>query len=115
MSSPSEVVRFMENQNEINQSLREEISSIKSILIEVKTVGILTHEQTKKTNGRVNRLEAFRNFLLGGAATIGVIWSIVTWVIPYFRTDTLSNKDFEQVQAFIKSKSLESYEKNINY
>lgn len=53
--SPSEVLRFMEQQLDINKENIVAHTEIKEMLVELKTVVVGIHEQTKKTNGWINK------------------------------------------------------------
>lgn len=53
--SPSEILRFMEQQLEINKENIVAHAEIKEMLVELKTVVVGIHEQTKKTNGWINK------------------------------------------------------------
>jgi hypothetical protein len=60
--SPSpETLRFMERQLTINKELGESISEVKELVIQIKTTTENIHEQTRLTNGRVNRHDDFIN------------------------------------------------------
>lgn len=50
-----ETLRFMEQQLEINKENTEAHAEIKEMLVELKTVVVGIHEQTKKTNGWINK------------------------------------------------------------
>lgn len=42
------------------------------------------HEQTKKTNGRVTKLEAWRNIIVGAGCMLSIIFTIFKFIYPLF-------------------------------
>ena len=52
-----ETLRFMEKQNEINEKVMDSLTGIKTDLAVIKNTVDGIHEQTKRTNGRVNKLD----------------------------------------------------------
>jgi len=61
-ASPSqETLRFMQEQIEINKQNSAEHTDIKLILVRMEGKIDTIHEQTLKTNGRVNKIEDWKN------------------------------------------------------
>jgi len=59
-SEPSpETLRFMSEQIEINKKNIEDHAEIKETLVRILTMSGAIHEQTLKTNGRVNKLDTY--------------------------------------------------------
>lgn len=99
-----EIQRYMERQDKLmseviseQKNVGENLSSIKEVLKQVLV-------QTTKTNGRVNRLEGFRFIAKGVFITIGVMWTVFTFVVPYvkdyYTAKTVSDEEFNNFRAY---------------
>ena len=51
------------------------------LLIEIHTIVKQTHEQACKTNGRVTKLEAWRNYIGGGIALFCIFGLPMLWML----------------------------------
>lgn len=87
-----------------NTELRLTFADIKSEIAEVKSIGIDTHSQAKKTNGRVNLLEKFM-WVASGALLI------LTPIVGWLAVDYLNHRDQVpslQVQTAVET-ALDNY------
>jgi hypothetical protein len=98
----AETLRFMEKQQEFNKDVMNSIGELKEIMIEIRGDVKVIHEQTVKTNGRVNNFEQWlvenkefiarlkdceKNKITGWR---NVSWSIVTYGALCFVTALLT-------------------------
>lgn len=123
--SQGELLRYMERQDKLMSEIISEQKLMGETLSANTVILKNINEQTTKTNGRVNKLEAQKEedekrfdsiekkqvYVIGFVAGIsligGITWAIVTWIIPN-PTETVSEETFSTVyQAFIKSKEYE--------
>lgn len=90
-----------------NVELRLTFADIKSEVAEIKRIGIDTHTQAKKTNGRVNWHDKlfWTSFGALGLLTPWMMWVTTSLLKP--ATDSLSRQD---VQAAVEA-ALDQYEK----
>lgn len=99
-----EIFRYMEKQDTVNKDIRFSMEGQTRVLHEiaiklalVEKTGIETLVQTVKTNGRVNRLEQFRDFLIGGGAVVAISWSLFQFVFPYFKSQDVSESQYYEL------------------
>ncbi len=64
----------MEAFSKLTDKMDEKFSDIRTILVEVK-------DQTTKTNGRVNKLERWQSFMMGGLAILTVLVLPILFII----------------------------------
>jgi hypothetical protein len=58
----------------LNDKMDEKFGDVRTILIEIK-------EQTTKTNGRVNKLERWQSFMMGGLAILTILVLPILFII----------------------------------
>jgi len=111
-----EIFRYMEKQDDANKDIRVSIEGQNKVLHDiaiklaiVEQTGQQTLAQTVRTNGRVNRLEQFRDFLIGGGAVVAIAWSLFQFVFPYFKAKEVSENQYNDIVD-----KLNSYEKSAN-
>lgn len=124
--SQGEIIRYMERQDKLmseiiaQQKIMGETLSANTVIL--KNIS----EQTTKTNGRVNKLEAQKEedekrfdliekkqvYVVGIVAGImgvsGIIWAVFTWIVPE-PVKTVDEVTFNQLQSLVKQ-----YEENEN-
>lgn len=73
--------------------IRKSIAILETHHLEVKDTLERIEEQTKKTNGRVSRLENWRSYITGGLAVVGIVIALVIYIF---------NSSMQTVQAELK-------------
>ena len=128
---PQEMLRFMEDQKEVNVEVREKLENILMTLTSNTVIIKETNEQAKKTNGRVTesekKIEMLEKEQIKTKATIamwikvvsvsisviGATWLVISQVIPFFRKDVAFNGFTDEQVDSIKS-LLEKYDQENN-
>lgn len=100
---PSEMLRFMEDQKEVNKELREKLDAMAVTLTTNTVILKETHQQTLKTNGRVNKLEAFRNWSTGVLAALGFFWGFIQFIYPIItaRREQYTSEQFDKINSLL--------------
>lgn len=68
---------------------------------EVKEIAVATHNQTLKTNGRVNKLEGWRSWLAGVIAVLGVSAGLIVYI--YTQDKNQFSQSLSNVELMVKS------------
>lgn len=104
-----EIFRYMEKQDTVNKEIRSSMEGQTKVLHEIAIKLALVEKtsqetlvQTVKTNGRVNRLEQFRDFLIGGGAVVAIVWSLFQFIFPYFRSQEVAESQYNDIVDKLK-------------
>lgn len=83
-----------------NAEMRLSFANLEGEVAEVKGIAIDTHEQAKKTNGRVTALEKWQ---YGSLVGLSILTPIVGWVTVDYLNHRDQTASTEQIQAAVAS------------
>lgn len=107
------MLRFMEDQKEVNVELRKKLEDILVTLTANTVIIQETHDQAVKTNGRVNRLEAFRNWSTGVLAALGFFWGFIQFIYPIItaRREQYTSEQFDKINSLLDQYEEDNHDK----
>lgn len=109
-----ETLRFMARVEPTLAHMEEKIDTIAKSVVSLEAIvhknsKLLEsiEEQTRKTNGRVNKHDKYIAYISGAIATITIGWSVFTFVYPLLTRHqevAVSNEVYEEIIGLLESK-----------